>query len=93
VLLGKMLGIRQRLPDGSVPPGPSAYAIGRPGRDRRAAGGLPRRRELRLERDGGDRAPPLISDDDVRNLVAFGEDADGETYALSLDGPVYRLVP
>jgi glucose/arabinose dehydrogenase len=27
------------------------------------------------------------------SLVSFGEDADGELYVLSLDGPVYRLVP
>lgn len=29
----------------------------------------------------------------VRNLASFGEDADGELYVLSLDGPVFRLVP
>jgi glucose/arabinose dehydrogenase len=28
----------------------------------------------------------------VENLVSFGEDADGELYALSLAGPVYKLV-
>ena len=27
------------------------------------------------------------------SLASFGEDADGELYVLSLDGPVYRLVP
>jgi glucose/arabinose dehydrogenase len=27
------------------------------------------------------------------SLVSFGEDADGELYVLSLEGPVYRLVP
>ena len=27
------------------------------------------------------------------SLVSFGEDADGELYALSLGGPVYRLAP
>jgi glucose/arabinose dehydrogenase len=30
---------------------------------------------------------------EVPNLVAFGEDHDGELYALSLSGPVYRLGP
>jgi glucose/arabinose dehydrogenase len=29
----------------------------------------------------------------VDNLASFGEDHDGELYALSLSGPVYRLVP
>jgi hypothetical protein len=29
----------------------------------------------------------------VENLASFGEDANGELYALSLSGPVYRLVP
>lgn len=29
----------------------------------------------------------------VPSLASFGEDADGELYALSLEGPVYRLVP
>jgi glucose/arabinose dehydrogenase len=28
----------------------------------------------------------------VENLASFGEDANGELYALSLSGPVYRLV-
>ena len=30
---------------------------------------------------------------DVSQLSSFGEDSDGELYALSLDGPVYRLDP
>ena len=29
----------------------------------------------------------------VRTLVSFGEDARGRVYAVSLNGPVYRLVP
>jgi glucose/arabinose dehydrogenase len=29
----------------------------------------------------------------VPNLSSFGEDASGELYAMSLSGPVYRLVP
>ncbi len=29
----------------------------------------------------------------VPALASFGEDADGELYALSLEGPVYRLIP
>ena len=29
----------------------------------------------------------------VDELVSFGEDGEGELYAVSLDGRVYRLVP
>jgi hypothetical protein len=29
----------------------------------------------------------------VDSLVSFGEDAEGHLYAVSLDGPVYRLAP
>jgi hypothetical protein len=29
----------------------------------------------------------------VENLSSFGEDADGELYALSLSGGLYRLAP
>ena len=28
----------------------------------------------------------------VRDLISFGETADGKLYATSLDGPVYRFV-
>jgi glucose/arabinose dehydrogenase len=43
-------------------------------------------------------ATPRAKDDrslglEVDSLVSFGEDADGHIYAVSLDGPVYRLVP
>jgi hypothetical protein len=31
-------------------------------------------------------------DAEVPQLASFGEDASGELYALSLSGPVYRLV-
>jgi glucose/arabinose dehydrogenase len=42
-------------------------------------------------------ATPRAKDDrplalHVDNLVSFGEDSDGHIYAVSLDGPVYRLV-
>ena len=29
----------------------------------------------------------------VASLSSFGEDAQGRVYAVSLDGPVYRIVP
>ena len=29
---------------------------------------------------------------EVSQLASFGQDQDGELYALSLEGPVYRLV-
>jgi glucose/arabinose dehydrogenase len=43
-------------------------------------------------------ATPQAKDDrslglEVESLVSFGEDADGHIYAVSLDGPVYRLTP
>lgn len=45
---------------------------------------------LRL-RDG--REPQVVAlGPVVENLASFGEDANGELYALSLSGPVYRLV-
>ena len=35
---------------------------------------------------------PRDSGLEVPQLSSFGEDAQGRIYALSLDGPVYRLV-
>ncbi len=43
-------------------------------------------------RDGGVLAHRKLGVD-VPSLASFGEDADGELYALSLAGPVYRLAP
>jgi glucose/arabinose dehydrogenase len=34
-----------------------------------------------------------VFDAEGSNLVAFGEDAAGEVYVMSLDGPIYRLDP
>jgi len=34
-----------------------------------------------------------VFDAEGANLVAFGEDAGGEVYVMSLDGPIYRLDP
>jgi hypothetical protein len=30
---------------------------------------------------------------EVSSLSSFGEDAQGRVYAISLNGPVYRIVP
>jgi glucose/arabinose dehydrogenase len=38
-------------------------------------------------------APSRALSAQVPNLVSFGEDGRGRVYAVSLDGPVYRLVP
>lgn len=46
-----------------------------------------------LDVDGGRVRRHLTLDVEVEGLASFGEDADGELYALSLAGPVYRLVP
>jgi glucose/arabinose dehydrogenase len=48
-----------------------------------------RLRALRL--DGGEVREESLGPS-VKNLSAFGEDGDGELYALSLSGPVYRIV-
>jgi len=52
--------------------------------------------ELRSARLGpgsatGDAAIPGVGK--VQQLSSFGEDARGRVYAVSLDGPVYRLAP
>jgi hypothetical protein len=44
---------------------------------------------LRPSRDAEGRDTPLR----VESLSSFGEDARGRVYAVSLSGPVYRLVP
>ncbi len=41
---------------------------------------------------GGAEGDRRVSLPKVDSLSAFGEDAQGRVYALSLDGPVYRLV-
>jgi glucose/arabinose dehydrogenase len=49
--------------------------------------------ELRgLELDGGNVRERGLGVE-VENLAAFGQDSAGELYALSLSGPVYRIVP
>ena len=37
------------------------------------------------------RAPTRSSGLRVSNLVSFGEDAKGRVYAVSIDGPIYRI--
>ncbi len=46
-----------------------------------------------LRQEGGALAAERSLDVSVSNLSSFGEDAAGELYALSLDGPVYRIDP
>lgn len=41
----------------------------------------------------GDEAREVTFDAEVGNLVSFGQDNEGEVYAVSLDGPIYRLDP
>jgi glucose/arabinose dehydrogenase len=49
--------------------------------------------ELRVLRMVGGEARVNALGVSVENLASFGEDADGELYALSLSGPVFRLAP
>jgi hypothetical protein len=37
------------------------------------------------------RAPTRPSGLEVSNLVSFGEDSLGRVYAVSMDGPIYRI--
>ena len=43
--------------------------------------------------EGGALSDQRVFDAEGANLVSFGEDAAGEVYVLSLDGPIYRLDP
>jgi hypothetical protein len=42
--------------------------------------------------DSWDWRPVLDPDSRLAALSSFGEDAEGELYLLSLDGPIYKLV-
>jgi glucose/arabinose dehydrogenase len=42
--------------------------------------------------DSWDWKPVLDPDSRLATLSSFGEDADGELYLLSLDGPIYKMV-
>lgn len=46
-----------------------------------------------IRQDGGRVVDERIFDVEVSSLVSFGVDDDGEVYAVSLDGPIYRLDP
>jgi glucose/arabinose dehydrogenase len=47
--------------------------------------------QLRLARLKRPRAPTRPSGLQVSNLVSFGQDARGRVYAVSIDGPIYRI--
>ena len=47
--------------------------------------------ELRLAFLKRPRAPTRTSGLRVSNLVSFGEDGKGRVYAVSIDGPIYRI--
>jgi glucose/arabinose dehydrogenase len=46
-----------------------------------------------LDVSGDEPREVSFDDSEVGNLVSFGQDNDGEVYAVSLDGPIYRLDP
>jgi glucose/arabinose dehydrogenase len=50
-------------------------------------------RSVKLGRGGGASGDRALPGPSVSQLVSFGEDARGRVYAVSLDGPVYRLAP
>ncbi|MEA2465935.1 MAG: hypothetical protein QOJ57_61 [Thermoleophilaceae bacterium] len=49
-------------------------------------------RSVKLGRSGGASGDRGVAGLSVQQLVSFGEDARGRVYAVSLGGPVYRLV-
>jgi glucose/arabinose dehydrogenase len=46
-----------------------------------------------VRQSGGSVADERVFDAQVDSLVSFGVDNEGEVYAVSLDGPIYRLDP
>lgn len=46
-----------------------------------------------LDVSGDEPREMSFDDTEVGNLVSFGQDNDGDVYAVSLDGPIYRLDP